>query len=127
MDSRLGSRLVFRAVGHCFNVQFICRLNEDQSMIADWLRIAAKKVSVNVERAGHPRRNRHIKIRLTAFQVHITRKNGLAIFHDVKIRSAAFARGENLEMHHIARAIKRVFGSQQDLVCAVAVIKGNLC
>jgi hypothetical protein len=84
-DACISARLVDGGIGRCFDLQLVCRLYEDQSVIRDGLGVVAEQICVDVERAGQIRRRGQSEISLPVLEVEIPSHNGLPIPDNVDV------------------------------------------
>ena len=126
-DARVGAGLVDGGIGGGLDLQLIGRLDEEEAMVGDRLRVAAKEIGVDVERARHVWRGVQCELRLAVLEIDVAREDGLAVLDDIDVRGAAGARGEDLELNAVAGLDDGAVGAQKNLVRARAGLREEYC
>ena len=126
MNARFGSRLVLGGVRCRLNLQFARRLNEQQPVIRNGLRVWAENVCAAIECTRHLRGRRDREFRLTVMEVQVAGKNRLLVFHDVNVGRASRLGRKYFQAHHIPRAIHCAFGAQKHLIVSIPCFERNL-
>ena len=54
-------------------------MDEDEAMVGDGLRVPAEEVGVDVQRAGHLRRDGEVEIGVALIEIEIAGEDGLAV------------------------------------------------